>query len=297
MSTKNNLQDALKNAFENHEAPLKEAQWERLEGVLLSNKPKRILFPFMFTFFLVCITAGLTYFLTLNYGMKSQNLISESKNPSTFAPSLSNQNTNTSNSSINETTLLSNKSVINNSTVAFANSGLFTKVINSNIDKITKTINSATLDSDKNETELEKDIPNTSEVTETPILLSEQSIEPIEETIQEKEIDLVFDANDSANDKNDDNPLLMPYKPFSKFVLSLSAGYSNMNHKITEIENNQNLHKDSRMLFDQSNQNPNIFFINFGIDYNLFPGLNIGLNSGIQYLQINNPVNIKYKLN
>jgi len=297
MSTKNNLQDALKNAFENHEVPLKEAQWERLEGVLLSNKPKRILFPFMFTFFLVCITAGLTYFLTLNYGMKSQESISESRNQSPSSPSLPDQNTNTSNSASNETTLLLNKTDLKNSKVAFSNSGLFTKVINSSIDKITKVINSVTLDSDKNESELEKDIPNTNEETEAPILFSEESIEPIQETIQEKEIDLVFDANDSANDKNDDNPLLMPYKPFSKFVLSFSAGYSNMNHKITEIENNQNLHKDSRMLFDQSNQNPNIFFINFGIDYNLFPGLNIGLNSGIQYLQINNPVNIKYKLN
>ena len=135
MSTKNNLQDALKNAFENHEVPLKEAQWERLEGVLLSNKPKRILFPFMFTFFLVCITAGLTYFLTLNYGMKSQESISESRNQSPSSPSLPDQNTNTSNSASNETTLLLNKSDLKNSKVAFSNSGLFTKVINSSIKK------------------------------------------------------------------------------------------------------------------------------------------------------------------
>lgn len=38
MNTKNNLHTALNKAFENHEEPLNEAQWTRLEGLLLPER-------------------------------------------------------------------------------------------------------------------------------------------------------------------------------------------------------------------------------------------------------------------
>ena len=52
MNSKDNLQRALKKAFEDHKEPLHEAQWDRLSAVLDKEKPnKKRFLPWFFISF------------------------------------------------------------------------------------------------------------------------------------------------------------------------------------------------------------------------------------------------------
>ncbi len=84
MNTKNNLHNALNKAFENHVEPLNEAQWRRLEGAIIQKKKRRF-FPFFLLFLAISFTAGITYFLTLNFS----GFLGRSPSPVSTAPSLS----------------------------------------------------------------------------------------------------------------------------------------------------------------------------------------------------------------
>ena len=84
--------------------------------------------------------------------------------------------------------------------------------------------------------------------------------------------------------------------PPPRYAFSLSGGFSKMDVKVSGVENNNKMHKDTRMIFEQSNQNLKTTFINFGFDLLVFPRINIGLNTGIQYVKVETPVNINYQL-
>lgn len=299
MNTKNNLHYALNKAFENHEESLNEAQWVRLEGAI-TKKKKRRFFPFLYIFMLVCSTAGITYFVTLNYGLK-QNHISIISQP---------ENLNSEN----------NSSLKNNDAQLIApESSLSLTATQQSFAKPKNTKNF------KSELPLIKEgegitLPNSPEI----IMSEKQSdIAPLPENdiaLLSKENDLEYPVKDNKFEepiipegpkdlsemellkKNDtiysninDGKYDVKLPP-SRIAFSLAGGYSKMNVKISEMENGNKLHKDTRQLFEQSNQNPKTTFINFGFDLSVFPKLHIGLNTGFQYLRIATPVSINYRL-
>lgn len=297
MNSKSNLQNALKNAFENHEVPLRESQWHRLEGVLINTKPKWRIFPFFITLCLVGITSITTYYLTVKYSITS--------NPVLLKTSILSSDQVQNKNATSSQTILSDQSAIQlipNRSDKFRSNSNFTYQKPKFINK-------------QNETTIGKNIYKNPSDHKNPTLLTENSssMESSEysETITEiKEDNIskndIFEEDDLALNK-DDEALAPPMDPRekekdskpikpSRMALSVSAGYSKMNSKIIDIENETKLHKDTRSLFEQSNLNSKTFFFNLGVDYSLLPGLNLGLNTGVQYLRISTPVNINYRI-
>jgi hypothetical protein len=292
MNSKSNLQNALKNAFENHEVPLRESQWHRLEGVLVNTKPKWRIFPFIFTFLLIGITSIATYFLTLKFSLEPKQVGIE-----VTLPLKTNIKNETSTSLKNNTNNKKQNNRINFKTIA-SHSLL-------NVDKKVK-IKSGI-----------KNIPSTPEETKKSILIAENTKTLEDEDIASAENEInnlkqsnndIFETEDVIEPLNIKPEITNPDgdprdkekgtkhpKP-SRMAVSASAGYSKMNIKIKDIENENKLHKDTRSLFDQCNKNSKTFFFNLGFDYSLMPGLNVGLNTGVQYLRITNPVNINYRI-
>ena len=295
MNSKSNLQNALKNAFENHEVPLRESQWHRLEGVLVNTKPKWRIFPFFIAFLLVGITSIATYFLTLKFSIAPISVANETSIPLEDGAS-------------------SEASIPKRRIQPFVNS----QIVNSNhrntqysANQISKQKKLLLKQGDYNSKQ--KVIPNNSNPSDPIQLLADNSKSSDNTTTEDPEI-----SKDDVNTNSLENSELEPEKeqtdpskPLddprekekelkqnkpSRMVVSVSAGYSKMNTKIIDIENEDKLHKDTRSLFEQSNKDSKSFFFNLGMDYSLLPGLNLGLNTGIQYLRINTPVNVNYRI-
>jgi len=297
MNSKSNLQNALKNAFKNHEVPLRESQWHRLEGVLVNTKPKWRIFPFFITLFLVGITSITTYYLTVKYSLTPNPVSIETSTQSRDQPlnktATSNQ-TIPSNQNSAQLNSFRPKQFKSKSTFVYQklkfNSKRHSIATGSEIYKNTADNSTPTLI-----TENTKSNENL-EYSETEPVIKENNSS--KNDIFEEEV-LAFDKDDevlkSPKDPREKEKESLLIKP-SRMVLSVSAGYSKMKAKIIDIENESKLHKDTRSLFEQSNPNSKTFFFNLGMDYSLMPGLNIGLNTGVQYLRMSTPVKINYKI-
>ncbi len=295
MNSKSNLQNALKNAFENHEVPLRESQWHRLEGVLVNTKPKWRIFPFFVAFLLVGITSIATYFLTLKFSIAPISVANETSIPL-------------------EDPTNNEASIPKRSIQPFVNA----KIANSNLRNTQYKTNQYSIQKqlllkqgDYNTKQ--KVIPNASKPSDPVLLLADNS-KSTDNTLKEDSEISTNSENTNLIENNDSEPVeesLDSVKPVndprekekepkqnkpSRMVVSVSAGYSKMNTKIIDIENESMLHKDTRSLFEQSNKDSKSFFFNLGMDYSLLPGLNLGLNTGIQYLRINTPVNVNYRI-
>ena len=68
MNSKDNLQRALKKAFEDHKEPLHEAQWDRLSAVLDKEKPnkKRFLPWFFISFGALLLAVAIGFYMGQN---------------------------------------------------------------------------------------------------------------------------------------------------------------------------------------------------------------------------------------
>jgi hypothetical protein len=291
MSTKNNLQDALKKAFENHEEPLREAQWERLEGVLASKKPRNKIYMYLVNLLLIAVTAGLTFYFTVKYNEKFVTPIG--RNTSTIE---SKSNTQPLGNESLQATDLTKKSVIAAGTMATV--PFVQKFIKPNTSKPTSTEFTPSVNSESKNTEATEITTGSQYSSESNTGNDEKNIS--EQTVLTQKEDK-FEVKDSIQPKANNKLGLnsdtddKKHKP-SKMVLSLAAGYSKLNIKVSALENANTLHKDTKMLYEQSNQNPSSFYMNLGVDFRLAKGFNLGLNSGIQYLHISTPVNLEYKV-
>lgn len=293
MNTKNNLHNALHKAFENHTEPLNEAQWDRLEGAILQRKKRRF-FPFFLFFMVICLTAGTTYFLTLNYGLKKSNATSystnqrNSPNPLTNNDAVISENINTQNQTFIEK---------NNSDATVSKENGSYKKTEVFLTPKTESGTAEIIKKSKTET-----LPNNSITDE------ENNIDkPVKENTFEEPVAVVTEIKDLKleNLKSTDTVYISPkddgekydLKPVaSKFAFAFATGYSKMNVKVTGIENSEKLHKDTRKIFEESNQNLTTNFINLGFDWNILPRFNIGISSGIQYLRVASAVNINYSM-
>lgn len=291
MNTKNNLHNALNKAFENHVEPLNEAQWTRLEGAIIQKKKRRF-FPFFLLFLAISFTAGITYFLTLNYGLTTTQ--------TGLVHSRIDKN-NSTKSNLNNTSAIIENNLPNseNSDLSFTNASTF-------IDKKGNISPSKSLKYNKKDSPQKKDesfnTPYSSEIPieniddkpvkkdkfEEPVVLETNS--KIEKVEILKENDTVY-SSPKINPDNNGN-----IKPASKFAFSFSGGYSKFNVKVSSIENGEMLHKDTRKIFEASNKDLKTEFFSLGMDWNILPRFRVGFNTGIQYLRTATPVNVTYLL-
>jgi hypothetical protein len=290
MNTKNNLQSALKGAFENHQVPLNEAQWTRLEGALIKRKRKWI-FPFVFSILTIGFFAGLILFNIINTNQINQVGNIESVN-----------------SNVTEIQSVSEKIQVNATEP------------HSDIKNNKTTANLYPFKNSKKRVQKYKTVNTnyTNEIIDDPL------IAPFESTINisgTKELAIEETAKGEYNveensGKNETNELTeankdsisipvfnaqtikedLPIKVASKFSFSLAGGYSQMNVQVKSLENSQAMHKDSRQLFENANKNLRSEFFTFGFDWNAFPKRRIGFSTGLQYLRVASKVNINYKL-
>lgn len=300
MSTKNNLQNALKNAFENYEEPLKEAQWQRLEGAIIPRKINWRFYPFMIAVLLISISSIATYYVTIHLVVtKPQAQLIH--NPSTIENNgLVNSNDLPESSDSHILTKNSTKQKVSKD-ITSPPKGTSINYSNAEIKNSRKLTSSSKVKKQKaveiqKEENLNPDNPDNSELLDIKNESKEDTFEEVEIVAKTTEVKSEKDTV-KMNTKILVSETEEPKKYVARYVLSLSTGYSVMNVKVTDIENSQQLHKDSKMLFEQSNQKLKSTFVNFGFDFKIVPGLAMGINTGLQYLQINTPVHIKYKLN
>jgi hypothetical protein len=291
MNTKNNLHNALNKAFENHVEPLNEAQWTRLEGAIIQKKKRRF-FPFFLLFLAISFTAGITYFLTLNYGLTTTQ--------TGLVHSRIDKNNNTQ-SNLDYTNAIIENNLPNSEnsdlsivkTHSIAKSGILKTTIKPA--KSGKSFMPAEKDESNElayETETTKvygdDKPAKKDKFEE-LLVAEIKID-IEKVEILKEKDTLYP---SLTTHLDDNKNI---KPAPKFAFSFSGGYSKLNVKVSNIENAEKLHKDTRQIFEASNQNLKTDFYSLGMDWDILPKYRIGFNTGIQYLRTAAPINMNYLL-
>ena len=285
MSNRNNLQNALKKAFSEHEEPLREAQWDRIEGTLHRLKPKNKFLPFIYPVLLISLTSVTTYFLTLNYGpIKKDTGI---KKP------------------VQVSHLNSGKKVSTFDAKEFLNS--FQKplqpetkrkhlVLNHSVGKpemskpaapeiLSVSVDENTVASDKEE-----------EITEVTSGEDKQSpVSPVlSNTSSEAEEILKKDKSDPGKNQTDDpKEMYTPVPPVSRLAFTLSSGLSRMNLKDAGTNQQDQMHKDTRMLFQKLNQNPRAVSFNLGMEYT--PAKHLGISTGLQYMRISNQVDVDYQ--
>lgn len=302
MITDNNLHNSFKKAFENHEAPLNDAQWLRLEKELGGKAKKWNYLPYLFS--ALIIVAILTGIFTYNYIYEKENTTKFNQQNEVL---LSTKKYKTENEQNNHNTIISKQQIDENK-------NLSETLKNTDIVKYENKINvkSKVEVEDKVEDKVEVEVGMKGEKLDT--LKNEKKVESENEDIvkknvsknesieakpkdEEKENIEIYDNlknnNDSTlDDKNED---LKP-KTKPKYVFSISTGYSKMNVKVTSIDELSKIHKDTRKVFEMSNKNTQTIFVNLGFDCNIFKGFNIGLNTGLQYLHIKQPVNVSYRM-
>ncbi|NUM31949.1 MAG: hypothetical protein HUU47_06460 [Bacteroidetes bacterium] len=313
MSKQNNLQNSLKRAFDDFEAPLKEAQWQRLEGELggLNKTKKWRFFPYYFIAVLLLLVGSgiLSYFIIYKNNNFDSSKYSINKNYK-FESQQNSSNENLTKQQIDKNKNLfetqkgsidlNSKLNAHNSDTSFKQRNKVLLKNNKNI--ILSEVNK--IDDEKNETKHSKENEKI-EVKDTNIAITNDTLIDNEDIVitddSKNEGKSEFDkTEDLKNKKQDSTQIVKPReiknKSKAKYVLSLSTGYSNMNVKVTSIENISKVHKDTRKIFEMSNQNTKTLFINFGFDCNVFKGFNVGLNTGFQYLHISQPVNFEYRM-
>jgi hypothetical protein len=92
--------------------------------------------------------------------------------------------------------------------------------------------------------------------------------------------------------KNDDSVKVKQ----ARWIFGLYVGYSGVRSTITGVNNEENLHKDSRNLFQISNDNQSAMLYNLNIERKFSQRFGLRFNTGLHFKQINNKVNFSYKL-
>lgn len=293
MNTKNNLHTALNKAFENHEEPLNEAQWTRLEGAIVTRKKRRWL-PFFLIFMIMCITSGTTYLLTLNYGLNTHRISSNVLTQKTRfnKKSIASNNTKVdlplAASSYNINNLSLNATIASRKHSTYKTNDYVTDIIIANNEAITPSNNELIIETLSN-------MPVEESIIDLP-LIEDKTLETIA-LEKETKMDIALKNNDTnysskaAKEEIEDTK----QRP-SKIAFSITSGYSKMNVKVSSLENAEKLHKDTKKIFEESNKNLKTEYINLGVDYTILARFRIGINTGLQYLRIASPININYKL-
>ncbi|MCC6721416.1 MAG: hypothetical protein IT243_04385 [Bacteroidia bacterium] len=296
----NNLHNSIKKALENYEAPLKDAQWTRLEKELAAKPKKWKFLPYLYSAILiVAVVIGVLLF-KYNFNKKtlSINNSSEALEKNYKFEKEQNKQSNViikqqfeENQNLSKT--LKNSEILKKKQIKLTNNlkpEISETENNNSLSEIKKDAETTSINkTDKSSDTTSYTYSNKNNKGENNINVTDSIDNSIVEIENSSDV-----TNEDSTYKN--KPIKDIAKAKHKYVFSLSTGYSNMKVHFSAIDDLSKVHKDTRKIFEQSNKNTQTLFINFGFDCNVFKGFNIGLNTGFQYLHISQPVNIKYKM-
>ncbi len=357
MNKDSNLRKSLKKAFEEHNEPLREAQWDRLSAALDKEKPERRRFlPWFFSslgVILIALVFGYwfgknnTALVKENLGSSKMSVNSQTDIADTTAkPSLNAPIQNPVQDSILKNTVVSKNG---NQTLAQANKGpkpLANKrpnslsngnttsyelgngpipiviikydvpesVNNKNQPLPIITFNDNGTDNEQKNAEHQGKSKDTNTQQQSEIKTSKTASNKMAKNSNDSSVyiktgqDLSVNSgvgnnsvavtnkdslNKNSKGKNNDNEVTQR----KKFAIGFSSGISPVNVKVAGIENSNKVHKDARTLFDQANSNSGSFYANLNFDWYLLKNFSLSFNTGIQFRQIQQQVNIDYKFN
>lgn len=308
MNNKDNLQNAFKKAFEEHQEPLFQAQWDRLENSLANKKQKRRIIPWIFISILVSVAslgAGYWYAQSkqnnkMNTELLSQN--SKQNNLSTDTKELENKNTinknktieNNTEKNINQTQKAINTKSKNSSSKqqskreTDANNNLnrtsndLNNNLNSNSDGLIKNSNVNSNGSINHQN------PNASNTQNQTIEFETLTLQRV--GLRKLNIAFIFDEYEPLKTK----PIVRSCIKNEKFALGLSTGYSRAFYGNPSFSNPNKTHLEAKSVFKEKNKNTSTFFAQMFADLSLSKRIKLSLNSGVQYWEIQTRENIKY---
>lgn len=329
MKSSNRLNKALKEALDGKPAPLREAQWERLQAELGEKKEKRGFLPWFFLLMpMLLIAAGIAYYALTDHktpqtGMQENNgprTPQVKSNDSVLKPESVQEPVNTS----AETSESSErKKPVNKAEHTLPEAEQTNASHSAGAGPSLSEPASATGSGEKmagsteasgaavqpdpalNQDPQKKAIETERKPSERPFMLSDLQMRASTLALP----DPMAIPGDSSRPQEtvEANPktkvaALKPLKPKMpaasrpRFALGLAGGFAFVNTSVSGLTNEQKLHKDTRSVFEQSTERQRSGFLNLNFDWRFFHSLNFGLSTGLQYRVIGNKMDVAYTL-
>ncbi len=321
MNNKDNLQQAFEKAFEEHQEPLHQAQWDRLDAALDKKKSKFRLLPWFFSLAIIAMAAlGVGYWL----GSSKQKDLSQTKN--TISVQKTETMTNNATPKAEEKEIqteiaipLTPLSRIKSGQAARGEQSP-TKLESPQIalpshiaspltplhgrgEQRPKQLESSLLISQNNDKKQNKEILNDKILSENikenlNNLADKVETNKTNELIKDEKTDSTLfakKAEDSTKNKKSKTSSPPPNKN-SWFAIGFSTGISQAVYKNTIFSNPENMHKDTRKLYDENTKKTSSMFINLFFDCRIIRNVNLSLNSGVQYRTLKTEENVNYVL-
>jgi hypothetical protein len=290
MNNKDNLQNAFKKAFEDHQEPLFQAQWDRLESSLANKKPKRRFFPWFIITILVSIAsigAGYWYAISQKNNKNNNELISQNS-------TLENNSTNSIDLNKNNSNNLNNHNLNNEQKLNIDSQS------KKNVKKsFQKSFEAKKDDKLKNHKKSKKEdpIPSNSE-TPSNINNPEPNLPIVDNDyyqlqligLKKTKVNLKFEEFETLKT----NPIVKNCFKTEKFAIGFSTGYSRAFYSNISFSNPNKTHVDAKSVFKEKNKNTSSIFAQLFADFSLSKRIKLSLNSGVQYWEIISKENIKY---
>lgn len=134
-------------------------------------------------------------------------------------------------------------------------------------------------------------------------ITDDNNAEKIKEASDTSAKTILADANSTTKKANDDSKKKPgkkgkddSVKVRKKFAFTLASGISVDKPAISKFDKPNNMHKDSRKVFEESNSNNQSLFINLGFEWHPSRRLSLIFNSGIQYREFTAIENTNYEL-
>ena len=295
MNNKDNLQNAFKKAFEEHQEPLFQAQWDRLENSLANKKSKKRIFPWIFITILVSLAsigAGYWYANSPKSNNNNNELISQNstlENNSTNSIDLNKNNNNSNNINPQNQNNEQKQNSDNQSKKSVKNSS------QKNIDE--KKEHKTKKQQRKIKPIKELSAPSKPETPTNPY--NPELNLPIVDIdfnqlqlvgLKKTKVNLIFEEFEFLKIK----PIVKNCFKTEKFAIGFSTGYSRAFYSNISFSNPNKTHEDAETVFKAKNKNTSTIFAQFFADVSLSKKIKMSLNSGIQYWEIQSREDIKY---
>lgn len=335
MKSNNKLNKAFKDALDGHPEPLRDAQWERLRAELDEKRQKKP-FPWIFVLaavLMVGIAAG--YFIGFRSNDSINGQISENKefnsrnsspenplnekmeneisqNPvqnvfdSLLGVNQSNQldqhrseNSNARSNALNDrnTMVSDNRNDYENPLSSHNNSSNPFKTLSEPEKEISNSKDDVDSDyiSDENESDQTDSGDDGRNPTVEPLLRNENEIGKRDSVKVSNDIAKLDDKDsikkNKTKEENDPDD-----KGKGKFVLGLCSGVTMVSTKVVGFSNEENLHKETRSVFENAFERQQSRFFNFSFEWYFSKNIGLKLNTGLQYRSVNTNVDFDYKL-
>lgn len=318
MKSKNNLNRALRDALYEHQVPLNDSQWERINKELMP-KPKRRFLPWFFIF--TAVIAGSSIVAYLNYN--NDDVISNSRateshsaapvNSNTIEANKSNSNSSSPkiNNEVNEANTNNGHPTLGNidpSSIASLKPNAHpsaherrAKLGESNKPIVTKSdnIRSGIYKVDAEDGNLYKEENPVRSMNEEDYrrFLRMSSIQPLRSPF-------IYTIGSPIFMYLTDGLKLEPRRPkknnnnnvnSGRWTFGFHSGFNMIKTTANAITNPEKLHMDSKAIFDLANKSQVGYNIQLSAEYQPIKTLALTVSGGLQYKKVYNNVNFEYR--